>query len=86
MKAGSVLLTGGFTAAGAVRLLGAEITSQLACSGARLTGADRDGNTLVADGMKAGGDVFLTDGFTAAGESACAVRTSPASSAAAAPG
>ena len=67
MKAGSVLLTGGFAAAGAVRLLGAEITSQLNCSGAQLTGTDSDGNTLVADGMKVGEDVFLDGGFTAAG-------------------
>ena len=66
MKAGSVFLTSGFTAAGAVRLLGAEITSQLNCSGAQLSGADSDGDALVADGMKAG-SVLLTGGFTAAG-------------------
>jgi hypothetical protein len=64
---GDVFLTGGFTAAGVVRLRGADITGQLGCRGARLTGTDSDGNTLVADGMKVGEDVFLDGGFTAAG-------------------
>jgi hypothetical protein len=68
MKAGGdVFLTGGFTAAGVVRLRGVDITSQLGCRGAELTGTDSDGNTLVADGMKVGEDVFLDGGFTAAG-------------------
>ena len=68
MKAGGdVFLTGRFTAAGVVRLHGADITGQLGCRGAQLTGADSDGNTLVADGMKVGEDVFLDGGFTAAG-------------------
>ena len=57
-----MLLTGGFTAAGAVRLLGAEITGQLNCSGAQLTGADSDGDALIADGMKAG-SVLLDRGI-----------------------
>ena len=68
MKAGGdVFLTDGFTAAGVVRLRGADIAGQLGCRGARLTCADSDGNTLVADGMKVGEDVFLDAGFTAAG-------------------
>jgi len=66
-----------FTAAGAVRLARADIAGQLSCGGAQLTGADHDGNALVADGMKVGRDVSLDkaaadDGeaeqpFTAAG-------------------
>ena len=64
---GTVSLGGGFTAAGAIRLPGVDITGQLGCSGARLTGADSDGNALHADGMKVGGGVFLGGGFTAAG-------------------
>ena len=53
--------TSGFTAAGAVLLPGADITGQLNCSGAQLTGTDSDGNALIADGMKVGGDVFLDE-------------------------
>jgi hypothetical protein len=56
----------GFTAAGAIRLPGADIGGALGCSGARLTHADRDGNALVADQMKVGA-VFLDDKFTTAG-------------------
>ncbi len=64
---GSVFLDDGFTAAGAVRLPGADITGQLNCSGAKLTGHDNDGSTLRADGIKVSGSVFLADAFTAAG-------------------
>ena len=56
-----------FTAAGAVRLARADIAGQLSCSGAQLTGIDRDGNALVADGMKVGAAVLLDEGFTSAG-------------------
>ena len=74
MKVGdNVVLDEGFTAAGAVRLIDADIAVDLSCTGARLTGTDSDGDALVADGMKVGGDVFL-DGFTTAG----AVRLSGA--------
>ena len=62
-----MFLDGGFTAAGAVRLAGADITGQLNCHGAQLTGTDHEGYALVADRMKVGGDVFLDGGFTAAG-------------------
>jgi hypothetical protein len=50
---------GTFTAAGAIRLLGAEITGELVMSGARLTGTDRDGDSLVADRVRVGREVFL---------------------------
>ena len=64
---GDVFLDGGFTAAGAVWLPGADITGQLSCRGARLTGQNQDGKALDASGMKVGGDVFLEREFTAAG-------------------
>jgi hypothetical protein len=64
---GDVVFDREFTAAGAIRLLGVDITGQLTCSGATLTGQDNDGNALVGDGMKIGGDVFLDREFTAAG-------------------
>jgi hypothetical protein len=67
MKADSVFLDQGFNAVGAVRLPGADIGGQLNCSGARLTGTDSDGNALVADGVRVAGDMFLDQGFTAAG-------------------
>ena len=62
-----VLLDSGFTTAGAVRLPRAVISGALSCGGARLTGRDRKGRALVADGIKVGFDVFLDDGFVAAG-------------------
>ena len=64
---GAVSLDKGFTAAGAIRLLGASITGQLSLSGAKLTGCNRGGDALQAGGLKVGADVFLRNGFTAAG-------------------
>jgi hypothetical protein len=61
-----VFLREEFTADGAVRLLGADITGDLSCRKAHL-GHDRDGNALVADRMKVGGEVHLHKGFTADG-------------------
>ena len=58
---------------------------QLNCRGAQLTGTDNDGDALAADRMKVGGDVFLDEGFTAAGAVRLPAPTSPGSSAAAAP-
>ena len=49
-----VLLDGGFTAAGAVRLLRAHISGALSCGGADLTGHDNEGEALLADGLKVG--------------------------------
>ena len=37
----------GFTAAGAIRLLGADIAGQLNCRGAQLTGTDTHGNSAI---------------------------------------
>jgi hypothetical protein len=64
---GDVFLDGEFTSSRAVRLPRADITGQLSCRGARLTGTDHHGDALVADGMKVGGGAFLRGGFTAAG-------------------
>ena len=63
----AVLLDPGFTADGAVRLAGAAIGGQLRCRGARITSADPDGDSLVAGGIKVGGQILLDRGFTAAG-------------------
>jgi hypothetical protein len=64
---GGVFLDKGFSAAGAVRLPNTAITGPLFCSGAKLTGTDVNGNTLVGDLMRVSGSVFLDKGFTAAG-------------------
>lgn len=55
---GGVALDQGFTAAGAVRLLGASITGSLNCRGTRLSAND-DKSALVADGLKVTEDVLL---------------------------
>jgi hypothetical protein len=55
-----------FTATGAVWLARADITGDLACSGAQL-GRNGDGIGLLADGIRVGGEVFLREGFTADG-------------------
>ncbi|WP_326636310.1 hypothetical protein OIE67_02750 [Nonomuraea fuscirosea] len=57
----------GFTAKGAVRLFGADIGGQLSCTGAQLVGANSNGNALIGNGMKVGGDVLLDNGFMAKG-------------------
>jgi len=68
MKVGSgVSLDDRFTVGGAVRLAGADITGQLTCRGARITGCDNDGDSLAAYGMKVSDRVFLDGGFTAVG-------------------
>jgi hypothetical protein len=64
---GDLVLNKGFTTAGAIQLIGADITGQLNCSGARLNGAERDGNALIADTIRIGGGAFLSEGFTADG-------------------
>ena len=53
------------TAAGAVCLLGADISGQLSCRGARLNGRDENGNALYGERMRVGGDVLLQEQFTA---------------------
>ena len=68
MRVGAgVFLDEGFTAAGAIELVGADITGQFNCRGAKLDGQDKAGYALVGDRMKVGGNVFLDEGFTAAG-------------------
>jgi hypothetical protein len=60
-----VFLTDGFEAAGAVRLVGAQIGGLLTCSGG--TFHNPDGDALNAQGVEIGQDVVLSDGFEAAG-------------------
>ena len=67
MKVGrNVYLGRGFSAAGAVSLVGTDITGNLECDGARL-GPNARGLALVAERLKIGGSVFLRNGFTTAG-------------------
>ncbi|MFF4148478.1 hypothetical protein ACFY0A_46360 [Streptomyces sp. NPDC001698] len=61
---GGAFLDEDFTAAGAIRLSGAEISGQLSLRGAKLTGT---GDALVADRMKVDGHALLDKDFTAAG-------------------
>ena len=61
------LLRDGFTTAGAITLLGADITGNLECDGATLNGANTRGCTLVADNLTIGRDALFRNGFTAAG-------------------
>ena len=67
IKVGSVFLDRGFSTEGAVRLHSASVGGQVCCSGAKLNGCDNDGDALIADGIRTGGNLFLDDGFTAAG-------------------
>jgi hypothetical protein len=55
-----------FTADGAVRLAGGEIIGSLTCRGSKV-GANRYGNALVADELRASVAVLLEGGFTASG-------------------
>jgi hypothetical protein len=73
-----VLLQGMFAGEGddgTVRLTGARIGGQLDCGAAELR--NDSGPALVADGLQVGQDLWLTDGFTAAGggESAAVILT-----------
>jgi len=65
--AGHVLLNTGFSAAGAVRLFGADIAGQLNCQGATLKAANGKDDALNAGGMKVGGDVLLDRRFAVTG-------------------
>ncbi len=76
----------GSTLTGPLRLPGASMTGALSCRGAHLAGCDNDGNALVADGIRAGGEgSFWTAGSSLQAPSGFPARTSPARSAAAAP-
>jgi hypothetical protein len=73
---GSVFLDQGFTAAGAIRLPSADITNQLSCRGAKLTGTDRNGNSLFGNGMRVSGGVFLNQAAAAGAVSVAGARIS----------
>jgi hypothetical protein len=62
---GSLFMRNGFTATGAVWLLGAQIGGNLECIGATLNGGG--GYALNADRARVTGGVFLKGGFTATG-------------------
>lgn len=64
---GKLAMNSQFTTAGAVRLPSARIGGQLSFSAANLGGVDKDGRSLVADGMKCESKMLLTNGFSAAG-------------------
>ncbi|MFD9081675.1 translocation/assembly module TamB domain-containing protein [Streptomyces erythrochromogenes] len=64
---GNVFLDEGFTSAGAVRLTGTVIAGQLSLRGAKLTGADNNGDTLDAHGTTVGDGMFLDGDFTSVG-------------------
>ena len=63
---GGVFLSHGFSAQGAIRLLGAQIGGNLDCT--RATLKVEKGDALSADGAVIKGDVFLRDHFSAQGE------------------
>lgn len=63
---GGVFLDNGFAATGEVRLLGAQIGSNLECR--RGSFANAGGKALIADRTTVAGSVFLRDGFAATGE------------------
>ena len=66
MKAGDdVLLDVGFSVAGAIYLVDADIGGALRCSGAQLNAANSEGCVLAADRVKARGDVHLDGTSTA---------------------
>jgi len=64
---GGVFLTEGFTAKGAIRLPGANITGQLVCDSAQLHGTDKDGDALNANKSLIRGGAFLTGTFVTNG-------------------
>ena len=64
---GGVFLDAGFTADGAISLVAADVTAGLDCSSAKLNGADKKGNALVAFRMKVGTDVSFDRASTTDG-------------------
>jgi hypothetical protein len=56
-----------FAATGAIRLTGADIAGQLKCQGAQLRGGDQEEDSLICNGVKVGGSVYLDKGFSASG-------------------
>lgn len=63
---GDVFLNEGFHAVGAVSLTGADIRSELNCTGGSFQ--NQDGYALFADGLTTPGTVYLDQGFLAIGE------------------
>lgn len=69
---GGVFLTDEFEAIGRVRLIGAQISGNLDCTGGTFRNVDSDGNAkgeaLTADGVVVMGDIGFRRGFSAHGE------------------
>lgn len=69
---GALLLHGGFTASGGVRLFGARIAQSMDCSGGHFQASLRAGGAekqaLMLDGARIGGGLFFRDRFCAEGE------------------
>lgn len=63
---GRILLDRGFSAAGEVGLVGADIGDHLTCTGGSFS--NKDGPAISADRLKVGGGVFMDDGFVANAE------------------
>ena len=62
-----ILLQKTLAPGGAIRLIGADITGSLDCSGATLSGADQDGYVLCAGNIKVGHDIVLQNTLAARG-------------------
>ena len=67
IKVSVAVLLDRLDATGGIRLAGAEIAGQLSCRGAQITGADHDGNSLIATRTRIGGPAYLNNGFLSAG-------------------
>ena len=67
---GAVLLRNGFSAKGAISLIGTKIGGNLECDGASLSNATPDGSgvALAAENAEIGGAVLLRHGFTSRGD------------------
>lgn len=66
--AGDVFLIDDFKASGEVRLGGANIDGDLNCRGGSFLNNEGDADALTADGVRVGGDVYLSHGFEALGQ------------------
>lgn len=64
---GGLFAGDGFTAVGAIRLPGAQISGQLALPGAQITGTDTSGNAFVGDRLHVDDGLVAASRFTAAG-------------------
>jgi hypothetical protein len=64
---GNFFVRGSFTSTGAIHLVDAEIGGNLECRGVHLRGSNLQGNTLNAERITVGSQIFLDQGFRADG-------------------